>query len=226
MKDILINTQIFGLFLSLIAYTIGLKIKEKFKTPFANPLLIAIVITIAALTAFDIPYEKYNSGGAAISLMLVPATAALGLSVYRQFETLKRNFLPVIAGCFVGGVTSVACSIFFCRLFLLHESITASLIPRAVTSPIAMEIAEALGGIVPVAVAVVIFSGIVGAVFAPVFMKVFKLKIRVALGVAIGVSSSAAGTSKAIEIGEIEGAMSGLAVGITGLITVVVTMFL
>ena len=226
MKDVVVNTQVFGLFLSLATYVAGLKMKEKFKTPFANPLFIAIALTIAVLAVFDIPFESYNKGGAAISLLLTPATAVLGLSIYRQFETLKKNFLPIVVGCFVGGFVSIVCSIFFCRLFKLHETIEASLVPRAVTSPIAMEISAALGGIVPVTVAVVIFSGIIGAVFAPIFIKALKLKNRVAVGVAIGVSSSAAGTSKAIEIGEVEGAMSGLAVGITGIVTVAFAMFM
>ena len=131
-----------------------------------------------------------------------------------------------MVGCIVGSIVSVVLSIVFCKLFGLDDQLVATMIPRAATSPIAMEVAENLGGLVPVTVAVVVFSGIVGAVAAPIFISVMKWRNRVAVGVAIGVSSSAAGTSKAIEIGEVEGAMSGLAMGITGLATVVIGLFL
>ena len=225
MKEVLTQSDMFGLFLSCLTYAIGLKIKQKWNTPIANPLLIAIALCILVLTVFDIPYADYNQGASGITLLLVPATAMLGISIYKELETLKKNLLPVLVGCIVGSVVSVICSIVFCRLFGLTDELVATMIPRAATSPIAMEVAENLGGIVPVTVAVVIFSGIVGAVTVPIFIQILRWKNRVATGVAIGVSSSAAGTSKAIEIGEVEGAMSGLAVGITGLLTVVIGLF-
>lgn len=226
MKDIIIDSTMFGLALSLFAYMFGLKIKQTINNPLANPLFIAIIITIAVLYVFDIPYEKYYEGASVISLFLGHATAVLGMSIYRQLENLKKNFLPVICGCVVGAIVSIACSIGFCKLFGLSDTLVATMIPRAATSPIAMEISSVKGGMVSVTVAMVIFSGIMGAVFAPIFVKVLKMKNRIAVGVAIGTSSSAAGTSKAIEMGETEGAMSGLAVGITGLATVIFALII
>lgn len=226
MKEYIISLPMFGLFLSLFTYVIGSKIKSKYNTPLVNPLLIAIALTITVLKVFDISFEAYNNGGVVITMFLAPATAVIGLSIYRQLATLKKNFLPIIAGCLVGSVVSVVSSVTLCKLFGLDESLVASMIPRAATSPIAMEISRAVGGIVPVTVAAVIFSGIVGAVFAPILIKLLKMKNKVAAGVAIGTSSSAIGTAKAMELGEIQGAMSGLSVGITGLITVIVAMFL
>lgn len=226
MKEFLIYLPMFGVFLSLVTYVIGNKIKSKFKTPLANPLLIATALTIGVLVLFNIPYEAYNKGGSAITMFLSPAVSVIGLSIYRQLTGLKKNVVPIMVGCLVGSVVSVASSVVLCRLFGLEDSLVASMIPRAVTSPIAMEISAANGGIVPVTVAAVIFSGIMGAVFAPVFIKLLKMKNKVAVGVAIGTSSSAIGTAKAIELGETQGAMSGLSIGITGLITVIITLLI
>ena len=226
MKEYIMSLPMFGLFLSLFTYVIGSKIKSKFNTPLANPLLIAIALTIMVLTVFDIPFEAYNNGGAIVTVFLAPATAVIGLSIYRQMTTLKNNFVPIIAGCLVGSVVSVISSVVLCKLFHLDESLVASMIPRAATSPIAMEVSKTVGGIVPVTVAAVIFSGIIGAVFAPALVKWLRLENKVAVGVAIGTSSSAIGTAKAMELGEIQGAISGVSVGITGLITVLIALFL
>lgn len=226
MKEFIISLPMFGLGLTLFTYLIGSKIKSKFNKTLVNPLLIAIALIIGVLVLFDIPFEAYNVGGSAITLFLAPATAVLGLSIYRQFNMLKKNYVPIIAGCLAGSLVSVISSVVLCRLFGLEDNLVASMIPRAVTSPIAMEISETIGGIVPVTVSAVIFSGIIGAVFAPVLIKMLKMKNKVAVGVAFGTSSSAIGTSKAIELGEIQGAMSGLSVGITGLITVIITLFI
>ena len=226
MKEVITSSVMFGLALSLFTYAVGLRVKKRFGTPFANPLCIAIILTIIILTVFKIDYDKYNRGGVFITMFLGPATAVIGLSIYRQIENFRKNFLPVICGCAVGSVVSIICSIVFCKLFGLSDKLLATMIPRAATSPIAMEISAANGGMVSVTVAMVILSGIMGAVFAPVFVKILKMKNKVAVGVAIGTSSSAAGTAKAIEMGETEGAMSGLSVGITGLITVILAMFI
>lgn len=224
MKEFIISLPMFGLALTLFTYLIGNKIKNKFNKTLVNPLLIAIVLTIGILVCFDIPFEAYNVGASAITMFLAPATAVLGLSIYRQFHMLKKNYVPIIAGCLVGSLVSATSSVVLCKLFGLEDSLVASMIPRAVTSPIAMEISQATGGIVPITVSAVIFSGIIGAVFAPLLIKVLKMKNKVAVGVAIGTSSSAIGTAKAIELGETEGAMSGLSIGITGLITVIIAL--
>ncbi|MGL4791555.1 MAG: LrgB family protein [Anaerotignaceae bacterium] len=226
MKEVIINLPMFGIALTLVAYLIGQFAKGKFNYSLVNPLLIAIAITITFLVVFRIPYETYKIGGSLISTFLAPATIVIGLSIYRQLQTLKENFLPIIIGCFVGSSVSIISSIVLCKLFNLDEKLIYSMIPRAATSPIAMEITNSIGGIVPVAVASVIFSGIMGAVFAPLFIKILKFKNKVAIGVAMGTSSSAIGTVKAMELGEVEGAMSGLSIGITGLFTVILSLFL
>lgn len=222
----LIQSPLFGIVLSIFAYELGVQINRKLRTPIANPLLIAIVLVILVLKIFRIPAESYQQGGNIISLFLGPATAVLAISVYSQLETLKKNLLPVIAGCLAGAVASIGSVFLLCKAFGLDEKLTASLLPKSVTTPIAMEISKNLGGIVPVTIAAVILTGIMGAVLAPILIRLFHIDNSVAAGVAIGASSHAVGTSKAIEIGETEGAMSGIAIGISGIITVLLSMFL
>jgi len=216
----------FGICLSIFAYEVGLTINRKLKTPVANPLMIAVAIVIGILTVLKIPFETYNKGGAMITMFLAPATASLAMNIYAQLEQLKKRLIPILAGALVGSVTSIACILLLTKLFGLDEAMTASLIPKSVTTPIAMGVSQQLGGIVPVTVAAVVVTGIIGAVFSPVFIKVFRVKDPVAAGLAIGVSSHALGTTKALEIGEVEGAMSGIAIGIAGLITVILAQFL
>lgn len=219
-------SPLFGIVLCIFSFEIGLWINRKTHSPLANPLLIAVVICIAVLQSFSIPLESFQQGGDIITMFLAPATAALSLSIYNQLDTLKKNLLPILAGTLTGSITSIGSVIGLCKLFGLDEELTASLIPKSVTTPIAMEVSRQHGGIVSITVAAVIVTGIFGAILAPVLIKLFRVKNPVEAGIAIGTSSHALGTSKALEIGETEGAMSGIAIGVAGIITVVLTMFL
>lgn len=220
------SSPLFGISLCIFTFAIGLWINKKLKSPLANPLLIAIAFIIIILNVFKIPLEDFNQGGDIISMFLAPATVALALSIYRQFEILKRNFLPIFLGCLSGAVASMVSSFLLCKAFGLDEQIIASVLPKSVTTPIAMEISSQLGGIVPVTIVAVIISGITGAVFAPFLIKLFKVNDPVIAGVSIGACSHALGTSKAVELGEIQGAMSGIALSISGIITVILSLFL
>ena len=141
-------------------------------------------------------------------------------------EALQRHLLPVLAGCFVGSSVSVASVTLLCRLFRLDEKLTASLLPKSVTTPIAMELSAQAGGVPAVTVAAVIFTGILGAILSPLLVKLFRVRHPVARGVAIGTSSHAIGTPKALELGELEGAMSGVSIGVAGISTVLIFLFL
>ena len=204
------QSPLFGIVLSIFAYEFGVQLNRKLRTPVANPLLIAITLIILVLNIFHIPVESYQQGGNIISLFLGPATAVLAVSVYSQLETLKKNLLPIIAGCLAGAIASMGSALLLCKAFGLDDKLVASMIPKSVTTPIAMEVSKNLGGIVPVTIAAVILTGIMGAVLAPILIRLFRIDNSVAAGVAIGASSHAVGTSKAIEIGETEGAMSGI----------------
>lgn len=222
----LFQSPYFGVALSIAAFGVGVKLHRRFKTPICNPLIIAIVLIVSVLELFHISYEDYNVGGEIINMFLAPATACLAVAIYTKMEILKKNWIPILVGCVVGSAASMSSVYVMCRMFGLDDSLTVSLLPKSVTTPIAVSISEGNGGVVPITVVAVIFTGILGSILAPFFIKIFRVKDSVAAGLAIGASSHAVGTSKAIEIGEVEGAMSGLAIGICGMVTVLISMFI
>ena len=218
------SSPYFGVALSVAAFGIGVKLQQKLKTPVCNPLIIAIVLTAGVLLIFKITYEAYDVGGEIINMFLAPATACLAVAVYTKIKILKQYWLPILAGCTAGSAASMLSVYGLCRLFGLDESLTISLIPKSVTTPIAVSIAEPAGGVVPITVVAVIGTGILGSIIAPLLIRIFRVTDPMAAGLAIGASSHAVGTSKAIELGEVEGAMSGLAIGVCGIITVLLSM--
>ena len=222
----LFKSPLFGIVLCIFSYETGLWLNRKLKTPLANPMLIAILLVIGVLLLFRIPLADFNNGGNMISLFLAPATASLAITIYSQFEVLKKNLLPVLAGTAVGSAVSMGSVLLLCRAFRLDEKLTAAMLPKSVTTPIAMEISKAHGGIVPVTVAAVVITGIMGAMLAPTLIKLFHIKNPVEAGLAIGTASHALGTTKAVELGEVEGAMSGIAIGTAGILTVLFSMLI
>lgn len=221
-----LNSPFFGLTLSFGLYIFCKYLRDKTNLAILNPLLITTVLIIAILTIFDIPLESYNAGGDVISMFLAPATTVLAYSIYRQIILLKKHFIPIAIGCLVGSITSMGSTYLLCKAFDIESSITASMIPKSVTTPIAMEVSSSLSGITSITVAAVVVTGILGSILCPVLMKIFRIDNKVAAGIAIGTCSHAAGTSKAIEIGEIEGAMSGIAIGVSGIVTVIIATFI
>lgn len=220
------NSPLFSIALCIIAFEIGIFIHKKTKIAVLNPLLIAICLVIVMLNMLNIPLQIFDEGGRMIGMFLGPATVVLAIPMYSQRQILKENLLPILIATFVGAVTSIASVMGLSKLFGIDELIFASLLPKSVTTPIAIEVSEQLGGIAGITIAAVIITGITGAVIAPALIKLFRLKNKVAIGLAIGASSHAMGTSKAVEIGEVEGAMSGLAIGVTGIFTVLISLFL
>lgn len=226
MMQELFASPFFGIALSIIAFWIGVKIQKKTGLVICNPLIIAIVLVSAVLLIFRIPYDSYNAGGSIINMFLAPATACLAVSIYTKMELLKKNWLPIAVGAVCGSLASMGSVYLMCRLFKLDEAMTASLMPKSVTTPIAVSIAGSHGGIVPITVVAVIFTGILGSILAPALIKVFRVNDAMTAGLAIGACSHAVGTSKAIELGETQGAMSGLAIGICGILTVLFSLVL
>lgn len=220
----LLETPYFGVALSVAAYWIGVKIQKKTGLVICNSLIIAGLLIIAVLVVFDIPYEAYYQGGTLINMMLGPATTCMAMTIYSKLEQLKKNLLPVLVGCVVGSVVSIVSILVMCRLFGLTDAMTISLLPKSVTTPIATAISEGQGGMVSITVAAVIFTGIGGNLAAPYLVKLFRIKNPVAAGLGIGAASHAMGTAKALEIGDTEGAMSGLAIGICGIITAILAL--
>ena len=216
----------FGIFLSILAFEIGVWINKKTKSAVANPLLIAVILCILVIKICRIPLESYYVGGDLITVFLGPATAVLALSIYSQFALLKKYFLPILIGTITGSLVSVSSAYLLCKLFQLDDALTRSMLTKSVTTPFAIAISKNIGGIPSVAVAAVVMTGILGSVFAPLLIRLFHVKNPVAAGVAIGTSSHAVGTSKAIELGETEGAMSVIAIGMAGIVTVIISLFL
>ncbi|HJA81688.1 MAG TPA: LrgB family protein [Candidatus Mediterraneibacter intestinipullorum] len=220
----LFSSPYFGVALSVAAFGIGVKLQQKLKTPVCNPLIAAIVLIAGVLLIFKIPYEAYNAGGEIINMFLAPATSCLAVAIYAKIKILKQYWLPILVGCTMGSAASMLSVYGLCRLFGLDESLTVSLLPKSVTTPVAVSIAEPAGGVVPITVVAVIGTGILGSMIAPLLIRIFKVTEPMAAGLAIGASSHAVGTSKAVELGEVEGAMSGLAIGVCGIITVLISM--
>ena len=220
----LASSPFFGITLTIVAYWVGVRAQKKTGLVVCNSMLITVALIIAVLTVFHIPYEDYYQGGSLIHLFLGPATACMAVTVYAKMDLLKKYWLPVLAGCLAGTVTSIGSILVLSRLFGLDKDMTASLLPKSVTTPIATAVSEGHGGIVPITVAAVIVTGILGNLAAPFLVKLFRVKDPVAAGLGIGTCSHALGTAKALEMGETEGAMSGLAVGICGIFTALLAL--
>ncbi len=219
------QSPFFGVALTVLAYWLGVSLQKKTGLVICNSMVVAVAFVIVVLKAAGIPYESYNQGGSLVNLFLGPATVCLGMSIYAKRELLKKDLLPILVGCTVGALTSVATVFAMCRLLGLDAPLTAALLPKSVTTPIATAIAEAHGGIVSITVAAVIITGMLGNLCAPALIRLFRVKDPVAAGLGIGACSHAMGTAKALELGETEGAVSGLAIGLCGIVTTVAALF-
>jgi predicted murein hydrolase (TIGR00659 family) len=214
------SSPLFGILISLVAFEIGLWANKKTKQPLINPLLIALLLIVFILKGFDISLEDYNKGGQIISFFLGPATVALAIPLYKNVKLLKTNALPIIGSIIIGSSAGIVSILLMAKLFDLDIKLGLSLAPKSITTPIGIEVAKQLGGIPEITVVAIIVTGLTGAIFAESLFKLLKFNDPVAKGLAIGASSHALGTTKALEMGEVEGAMSSLAIGIAGLATV------
>lgn len=222
----LISTPIFGVLISLIAFEIGCIIYTKTKLTIFNPLLISIILIIFVLVKFRINLDCYNEGGQLISFFLGPSTIVLAVPLYKKLDLFKKYIMPILIGICSGCCVGIISVILLCKVFKLDNQLTISMIPKSVTTPIGIEISKQLGGLSAVTVGAIIITGILGAVIGPFILNIVNVKNKVAIGIALGTASHAVGTSKAVELGETEGAMSGLCIGIVGLITVFIAPIL
>ena len=226
MKEAVFSSPFFGITISIVAYSIGVWINKKTKLAILNPLQISYLIIIPALIILEIPLEWYERGGDIINMFLSPATAVLAITIYRQREILRKHILSVLGGTIAGSITSLAVVYLMCRMFILPDEITASMLPKSITTPMAIAVSESIGGIEAVTVLAVIITGISGNILSPILIRIFKVKNEIAQGMAIGASSHAVGTSKAIELGEVQGALSSIALVMSGIVTVILSLIL
>ena len=209
-----------GVVLSLVSYWIGVMLKKKCKLGLFNPLLISIVISIVVLLIGKIDYNTYNEGAKYLSWLLTPATVCLAIPLYEQWELLKQNYKAVLFGLLAGTVTSLTTVFVLAKLCGLSHEEYVTLLPKSITTAIGMGVSEELGGYVTITVAVIIITGVLGNMFGELICKLFKITEPISKGLAFGASSHAIGTAKALEIGEVEGAMSGLSIAVSGILTV------
>ncbi len=221
MKAYLVDSVFFGAVISLAAYEAGLLIKRKFKLAILNPLLIATACVMVVLIVFKIDYPHYNEGAKYISYLLTPATVCLAVPLYRQLGLLRRNLKAVAGGITAGVLASLASVFLLAKLFSLTHEQYVTLLPKSITTAIGMGVSEELGGISTITVAVIIVTGILGNVIAELVCRLFRIEEPIAKGLALGTASHAIGTAKAMELGEVEGAMSSLAIAVAGLLTVI-----
>lgn len=221
MKEAVTQSVVFGVALSLIGYQIGLMIKKKVKLSIANPLLISAAVIVAVLLIFRIDYADYEKGAEYISFFLTPATVSLAVPLYRQLMFLKKYPKAILGGIGAGVLTAMGSILAMSAAFGLTHAQYVTLLPKSITTAFAMGISEKLGGTVTITVVAVIFTGIVGSVAAEGVFRICGIEEPVARGLAIGTSAHALGTAKAMELGEVEGAMSSLSIVVAGIMTVV-----
>ncbi len=222
LNEIISSFTFFGVIISLIGYFLGMTFKKKFKLAIFNPLLTAVIFVILFLGVFKIDYATYEASSKYISFFLTPATVCLAIPLYEQISLLKKNAKALILSILTGSVASCATVFALSLAFGLNHEQYVTLLPKSITTAIGMGVSQELGGITSITAAVIIITGILGNMLASFVCRIFKITSPVAKGVAIGTASHAIGTSRAMEIGEIEGAMSSLAIAVAGIITVII----
>lgn len=221
MNAFITESVYFGLGISLLGFWVGLVLKKKFKHSLLNPLLIAILFVIIVLKILNVDYETYNSTAKYLSFLLTPATVCLAIPLYQQMERLKENLSAVLCGVLAGVCSSLGSILALAYLFGLSHAEYVTLLPKSITTAIGLGVSEELGGITTITVAAITITGLLGNIIGEQVCKLFRIKEPVAVGLSLGTASHAIGTAKALELGEIQGAMSSLSIAVAGLMTVV-----
>lgn len=221
MNEMLSQSLFFGVALSLIAYEAGRFLKKKTKLAVMNPLLISVVIVVAVLLVLRIDYNTYQHSAKYLSYFLTPATVSLAVPLYRQWKLLRQYPGAILGGIAAGVMTAMVSVFVMSLLFGLNHEQYVTLLPKSITTAIGMGISEKMGGITAITVAAIVVTGIVGNILADLILRLCRIEEPVARGLAIGTSAHALGTTKAMELGEIEGAMSSLSIVVAGIMTVV-----
>ena len=221
MNELFLNSAMAGVTLSLLIYMFGCWLRKKTGLALMNPLLLSIIVTIVILIVGKVDYSTYNEGAKYLSWFLTPATVSLAIPLYEQLTLLRKNFKAVMAGIIAGVLSSLVAILVMAVLLGLSHTEYVTLLPKSITTAIGMGVAEELGGYVTITVAAIVTTGVLGNILAEPILKLFRITEPIARGVALGSSAHAIGTAKAMELGEIEGAMSSLSIAVAGLLTVV-----
>lgn len=225
MTDFCNNSVYFGVAISLVGYVIGVQLKKKFKLAVLNPLMISIIFVVGVVLLFKLDYPSYKKQAEILNYLLTPATIALAIPLYQQLSLLRKNLLAVICGIISGVFASMSSVLAMSVLFSLSHEDFVTLLPKSITTAIGMGVSEELGGIQTITVAVIIVTGVLGNVIGEGVCKLFRITEPISRGLALGTAAHAIGTAKALEMGEIEGAMSSLSIAVAGLLIVVFASF-
>ena len=221
MGEFLLESQFFGLFLSLAFFQLARWLNRKAGREVISPLLFATLLCIAVLLVFDIDFDVYNRGAQYLDVLLTPATICLAIPLYRQYELLRRNAVAVLAGSVAGVAAHMAGCLLMLAVFRLEAAEFITLLPKSITTAIGKSLSAELGGYPAITMAAIMITGLFGAAIAPALLRLFRVRDPLAQGLAIGTASHAAGTSTAVQMGEVQGAASSLAIVVTGLLTVI-----
>lgn len=221
MIDFLETSTVWGVMVTLAAFALGTLLHRKTKAAWCNPLLLGSIFVIVLLSLLKIPHPDYKQSASPITYLLFPATVSLAVPLYEQWELLKKNVFAIAAGIGAGVITSVASLLLIAWVFQLDSASAVSLLPKSVTTAIGVDVAAELGGIPALTTAVIVLTGIGGNLMAVSLCRLLRITNPIAKGIAIGTSSHAIGTSKALEMGQIEGAMSSLSIAVAGVLTAI-----
>lgn len=223
MHELLASFSTWGAALTLCCFDIFLWLQKKTHLAIFNPLLLSAMAIGCLLLALRIPYDSYRESASILSWLLLPATVSLAIPLSEQWPLLRKNAVPILAGIVCGCLTSLCCIFLLVKIFHLDSATAVSLLPKSVTTAIGADVSAELGGIPALTVVIIILTGIAGNLMAPLLCRIFRIKSAVARGIAIGACSHAIGTARALEMGEQEGAMSGLAIAVSGIFTAILS---
>lgn len=220
MISLLENSVYIGVFLSISTFWLGMYLQQKFKSPVLNPLLVSAILIIGFIKLTGYDYDTMDKSLEYINYLLTPATICLAVPLYEQMKTLKNNMPAIFLGIFSGVLSSLVSIFLLCILFGFDHAAYVTLLPKSITTPIGMGISSELGGYVPITVASIIFTGIIGNIAGEYILKVLRITNPIAKGLAIGTAAHGMGTARAMEMGPVEGAMSSLSICVAGIMTV------
>lgn len=219
--ETLLNGNLFGILITIISFYIGILVQKKLNLKFLSPMITSSVIIISVLLVFNIPYENYKKGGDLITFFVAPATIVLCVPLYKNIGIIKKYFFPIVLGCFFGILFGAILTYYLCLTFGINKEILLSLYPKSVTSSIGYEVSKKIGAVVELTMLFIIICGVIGYCIGEFVFKIFKIENSIARGVALGTSSHVLGTIKAVELGEVEGAISTVSITVAGIIAVV-----
>ena len=218
-----VTNPLFGLALSILAYLIGILIFRRFPHPLTTPLLLATILVILFLSWTGISYKDYYIGGSYLNNLIVPSTVALGIPLYKTFHLMKHHARSILLGIFLSVLVNTSFTALVAKFFGMDFFLAISLFPKSVTTAMAVGIVDKMQGITTITLVVVVATGILTSVMGPTILKLLKIEDPVAIGLALGGTGHAVGTGAAFKYGQVEGAMAGLAIGVTGLMYVFVS---